>query len=188
MNLKKNVASLGLALTLLAFAPTSSSAFTVTLDGNTATGVQDLFVPGLDTYNITFRRTTAAQLYGGPSSPVFQLTDGEATFAMGFLNDALDSLGLPGDPITDTVGPSFADSANTYFVGVDVTGDGSISIQTRNSVNALDDFWDTQAQESVQYDEVRIYADFQPVVVPEPSTAILMGLGLVGLASRRGRP
>jgi hypothetical protein len=183
MNLKRNSASLGLALALLAFAPTSSSAFTVTLDGNAATGVLDLFVPGLDTYNVTFLRTTAAQLYGGPSSPVFQLTDGEATFAMGFLNDALDSLGLPGDPITDTVGPSFADSANTYFVGVDVTGDGSVSIQARNGVNLLDDVWDTLAQESVQYDEVRIYADFQ--VVPEPGTALLMGLGLAGLAAVR---
>jgi hypothetical protein len=185
MNLKRNSASLGLALALLAFAPTSSSAFTVTLDGNAATGVLDLFVPGLDTYNVTFLRTTAAQLYGGPSSPVFQLTDGEATFAMGFLNDALDSLGLPGDPITDTVGPSFNDSANTYFVGVDVTGDGSVSIQARNGVNLLDDVWDTLQQESVQYDEIRIYADFQPVVVPEPGTALLMGLGLAGLAAVR---
>jgi hypothetical protein len=185
MNLKKIYASLGLVLALLAFAPTSSSAFTVTLDGNTATGVLDLFVPGLDTYNVTFLRTTAAQLYGGPSSPVFLFIDGEATFAMGFLNDALDSLGEPGDPITDTVGPSFTDSANTYFVGVDVTGDGGVSIQARNGVNLLDDLWDTLAQESVQYDEVRIYADFQPVVVPEPGTALLMGLGLAGLAAIR---
>jgi hypothetical protein len=78
MNLKKNSASLGLALALLAFAPNSSSAFTINLDGTTATGIQNLDVDGTH-YDVTFPKIEGAFLYGGQGNAVFQFPTLEST-------------------------------------------------------------------------------------------------------------
>jgi hypothetical protein len=180
MNLKRNFASLGLALALLAFAPGTSWAINdVTFDGATATGVTDFIVPGVGTYNITFYQTNANSLYGVSPNPVFQFTNfGETQFVMGFLDDVLTDSGAT------SVGASsnLQDSATVLWVGVEGSTD-PITINALNSVYLPSNRWITQPVESLFYDEIRVYADFQPV--PEPGTALLMGLGLTGLAAIR---
>jgi hypothetical protein len=186
MKLKLNCVSLSLALTLLAFAPGTSWAINdVTLDGATATGVTDFFVPGLATYNVTFYQTDANNLYGVSPNPVFQFTDfSETQRVMGFLDDILTSSGAT------SVGSSadLKDSATVYWVGVEGSTN-PVTINALNSVYLPSDRWITQTVESLLYDDIRVYADFQLASVPEPSTAALMMGGLVlGVVSRRRRP
>jgi hypothetical protein len=178
MTMKTSCVSLALAVALLTFAPKSSWAISdVTLDGNTATGVTDFFVPGVGTYNVTFYQTDANNLYGVSPNPVFQFANfGETQFVMGFLDDILTDAGA------SSVGTSsdLQDSATVYWVGVEGSTD-PLTINTLNSVYLPSDRWITQTVESLLYDDIRVYADFQ--VVPEPGTALLMGLGLAGLSA-----
>jgi hypothetical protein len=178
MTMKTSCVSLALAVALLTFAPKSSWAISdVTLDGNTATGVTDFFVPGVGTYNVTFYKTDANNLYGVSPNPVFQFANlGETQFVMGFLDDILTNAGA------SSVGTSsnLQDSATVYWVGVEGSTD-PFTINALNSVYLPSDRWITQTVESLLYDDIRVYADFQ--VVPEPGTALLMGLGLAGLSA-----
>jgi hypothetical protein len=182
MNLKRNFASLGLALALLAFAPTSSWALSVTTDGNTVTAIQDLPINGVF-YNVTFPLTDANRLYGPSPDFTFQFLDpGDASFAIERVILAIETTTTP-SYVATSVGMSATFQSTSFFIGYADSATQPFSIDAKNAIcsNASERWLNVSGVEFLGYDEERYFADFE--VVPEPGTALLMGLGLAGLSA-----
>jgi hypothetical protein len=194
--MKKNITCLIIALAFVS----SAQAATVTFDGDTATGILDLDVDGTF-YNVTFTRTTGADLYGPYPNPVFQFPDVASTNLAQIA--AVDELLTT---TTQWVGESdaAADHSRTFFIGYDVyEWPGGVlpsncapddeCIVARNG--AYQDFgvvgWKALGEsEWLQFGESQIYADFESTTlnpVPVPAAVWLFGTALVGFigVSRR---
>jgi hypothetical protein len=196
MNLKKIYVSLALAATLLTFAPKSSWALPmVTVDGTTATGILNLDVDGT-LYNVTFPKITGEDFYGPAGNAVFQFTTFESGGdAVTAVVNALNLYNSINDPDLESVGDSSgAISGPVFWVGVgDDNGDLPTSfcappvdnpcIQAINGAwkGTTKEWFNPSGAEFLAFDDITNYADFQ--VVPEPGTALLIGLGLAGLSA-----
>ena len=177
------VAGALVALALLLGAGAAQS-FTVQFTGENATGILNLEV-GDTFYNITFRLETAQDIYG--TSPVFDFTTSEgAEAAMGAVNAALNT-----EPDVMSVGPAYSIVYEVPFEFLgDIAGIDFVSVREAvfidtASINLGTPAWlqrtDPQAR---PYEARKTYANF--TVVPEPHTALLMGLGLAGLTVAGG--
>jgi hypothetical protein len=183
--MKKNITCLIIALAFVS----SAQAATVTLDGTTATGINNLLIPGLlagpGVYNVTFSQTQAEDLYGNPM--VFDFTSIEdVTQAMSETNDALNT------SIAESVGASPADSNNVYYVGYEFNVTYPTQVTTINSLYNPSNNWITVGgAEGVDRDAPLFYASYElitaPNPVPVPAAVWLFGTALVGFigVSRR---
>jgi hypothetical protein len=180
--MKINYLTVALALTMLAFAPQSSWALpVVTLDGNTATAIQGLPVNGV-LYDVTFPLTDANSLYGPNPTFTFPFNESDASLAMSRITDLL------GDTIATSVGMSSTFQSTSVFIGYEVSTTQSFSIDAQwGFYSNPSNRWLNNGTEFLTYDEERYFADFTPVVVPEPSSMMVTGCLLVGLAFRRRR-
>jgi hypothetical protein len=156
----------------------------VILDGDNVVRIENL--PALDQfgnetlYNVDFVVTTPADLYG-PSLDL-ELVDEDAALGLEAVLDALNS----NDPTPLGAGPL---GSNLFLIGAkdeDLGFVGAVGGEIFAGV------WDQCAPFNciagvaiVSEDETGTFARF--TVVPEPGTALLLGLGLAGL-TRRHRP
>jgi hypothetical protein len=157
--------------TLLLFcAAGSAHAATVITDtgGTNATAILDLDFLG-NLYDVTFIDDTAFNVYGDPLDLDFPLTD-VARLARDSVNEALNL-----EPAVSTVGPS---AINDFDIGTGTfdffSVGGRFDDPTSDWVVGSDDT-------TVSGNSRRTWAKF--TVVPEPGTALLMGLGLAGLGA-----
>jgi hypothetical protein len=185
--MKKNITCLIIALAFVS----SAQAATVTLDGTTATGINNLFIPGLSTatpglYNVTFSQTSADSLYGDPF--VFDFTTNvDAGEAMEQTNDALNL------SIAETVGASALDSFGTYYLGYAFDETFPTRVSTINSLYNPSENWITiGGAEGIDRDAPLFYASYElvttPNPVPVPAAVWLFGtalVGFIGLSRRR---
>ncbi len=175
----------GLALLLGAGAAQATQTFTVLFEGENATGILNLEVDST-LYNITFRHESAKAIYG--EVPVFDFTTSEgAEAAMEAVNAALNSESdvmsvgpaysivyeIPFEFLGEILGIDFLSAREAVFVDMPVLDWGTPAWLQRS---------DPQAR---PFRIPKTYADFK--VVPEPGTALLLGLGLTGLVVV-GRP
>ena len=170
----------GLVALALLLGAGAAQAFTVQFTGENATGILNLEV-GSTFYNITFRHETAQDIYR--TVPVFDFTTSEgAEEAMEAVNAALDS-----EPEVMSIGPAYSIVYEVPFeflgeiLGIDfVNAREAVYVETP-STNLGTPAWLQRTDPQARPFEVRkTYAVF--TVVPQPGTAVLMGLGLGGLA------
>ena len=145
-----------------------------------ATGILDLDVAGTP-YNVTFVDDSAVNIYGPfPGTYDFPSDDAQGEAAEEAVNAVIAALAT--QPEIVTVGPSNSAIFNIGFGGI------SIPVQDVEQQFAqvaqgfyLDEWKITNNPDTTLYEMVASYADFS--VVPEPSTALVFGLGLAGLAA-----
>jgi hypothetical protein len=132
--------------------------------GDTALGITGLDVPGFGLFDVEFQFDGTDGIYGLP--PVFDfMSEMDAETAGTAVNNALNAdIGI--------LGVGGADTA-WYLIGFD-TSVNDLKVDTVPSV-LRDGAWET-----VPVRSDFTYAKFTSVV-PEPGTALLMGLGLAGL-------
>jgi hypothetical protein len=175
----KKQLSVALALVSLAFVPVSSQAYTVNLDGTTATGIDDLEI-GPTSYDVTFLTTSANALYGANPNQIFpfpdqMLAERAVVFAVVALNDS----------IAEFVG-STADSGERQFnIGWGVN-DVETGIWTTNATY-LNNWLGPGDRELVGFNTPVVYADFNVAVIPVPAAVWLFGsaLGVLGWLRRK---
>ena len=141
---------------------------------NNAVLILDLIVPGGDPagYNVEFVQETGDEIYGPfpgtyPFDQALAQAASEAIVAL-FNSDAPDVL---------TVGPSVSPS---FFIGYEgeLTGGGEEQLLVLEAVR-IPTNWNYIGEDESTYNNFGNFAKF--TVVPEPGTALLMGLGLAGL-------
>jgi hypothetical protein len=139
--------------------------------GDTALGITNLNVPGFGLFDVEFQFDGTDGIYGLP--PVFDfMSEMDAETAGTAVNGALDAdIGI--------LGVGGADTA-WYLIGFD-TSVMDLKVDTVPSV-LRDGAWETVPVRSDFLTNGRTYAKFT-AVVPEPGTALLMGLGLAGLGA-----
>jgi len=188
-NMKKQL-SVALALLSLAFVPVSSQAYTVNLDGTTATSIDDLEVAGLF-YNVTFPTTTAEALYGLPPGTTFPfpgvfpcLETGCDDVKLATVN-VLVALDDAGATAVGTADPG----VRIFYVGHAVNDiESGVWATEGNFINEWVGPGDGNALLGFQVDQV--YADFTPAVIPVPAAVWLFGsaLALLGWIRRIKMP
>jgi len=154
--------------------PGPASALTIietTPGSGIAQQILDLDVGGTP-YNVVFLADeTANNLYGG----IYDFDNAtDASAAVDATNDALNDAGIT------AVGPNATDSEAEFRIGFMSLGP---DVRTQFSINNPP--WTNDGPSLVGGTFRAMYADF--TVVPEPSTAALTALGLIGLAARRRR-
>jgi hypothetical protein len=187
MKMKMNYLTVTLALAMLAFAPKSSQAQVfndVILDGNTAIGIENLFVGTLggEVFDVAFTLTDANSLYGPNPTFTFPFNQSDSGEVMQAMIDALDNSSATSAGTSPTL------NSTSIFIGYAVSTSQPLSIDADNGIyNGVSEQWqNTSGVEWLTFDEERYFAVFTEVV-PEPTTAALMTLGLIGLASWRRR-
>jgi hypothetical protein len=140
------------------------------MGGTNATAILDLDFGG-NLYDVTFIEDTAFNVYGDPLDPDFVSIDVVAA-AVDRVNEELNL-----EPGVSTVGPS----ADNEFDIAYVLGPDYISAEGRFT----EGWFPGDASDPLTGVTIRTWAKF--TVVPEPGTALLMGLGLAGLGAA-GRP
>jgi hypothetical protein len=177
-----NYLTVTLALAMLAFAPQSSRAdLTITLDDTTATAIDCLPILGVF-YDVTFILTDANSLYGPNPDFTFPFNESDTNLAMTRITDLLD------DSIATSVGMSSTFQSTSVFIGYAVSETQPLSIDAEwGFYSNLSERWTHEGTEFLTFDEERYFADFTLAVVPEPSSIMVTGCLLVGLAFRRRR-
>ncbi len=158
----------------------AAQAETVIFEGLNATEILDLQV-GATVYDVIFLDDTASNIYG--TVPLFDFTTSEgAEAAMEAVNAALNR-----EPDVMSVGPAFDIVYEVPFeflgeiLGIDfVNAREAVYVETP-STNLGTPAWLQRTDPQARPFKVRkTYAVF--TVVPQPGTAVLIGLGLGGLA------
>jgi hypothetical protein len=179
--------TLALAMAMLAFAPKSSQAQVnnVILDGNTAIGIENLFVPTIGgAFNVAFTLTDANSLYGPNPDFTFPFDQPDTGEVMQAMIDALDNSSAT------SAGTSSTLNSTSVFIGYAVSEIQPLSIDADNGIyNEVSERWlNTSGVEFLFFDEERYFAVFTPAAaVPEPSSIMVTGCLLVGLGFRRRR-
>ena len=135
----------------------------VNLDGDTATGIQNLNVGGT-LYNVAFLLTSADELYG--SDPVFDFPDSRSAKAAKLAVN----LALNTDNRATKVGPSSNQGAPDYGIGFSKT-DG-IDIHYANYVGEEIQAWVDADVDTRVPSDVAMYADFTLADPPPPPVTI----------------
>ncbi len=184
------------ALVCLVLSASGASAATLNVVGGELLGAFDVNVGG-SLYNVEFLDGTCIALYNGCDSP--------SDFTFAILSDAvlasqalLDQVFLDGasgafdsDPtLTNGCGPTTEDSCKAltpFDVAEGFPAFLEVVITTNGIEFDLSAGHGTPAPPSTDFSEspVFVYAVWSPV--PEPGTAVLMGLGLLGLSVRNRR-
>lgn len=182
-------AILGAVLLICALVASPSLATQVILDEDDRSVLQilDLAIPTFtELYNVEFVFTTAVLLYG--EDLLFDLDEEDAALALIAINDALNE-----DNPATRAGP---ESTLPYAIAVDLTNEGPLAVLggkyyplgQQDGLGNVDPMtWDACRTPNcapggaslLDPNEYVTYASF--TVVPEPGTALLMGLGLAGL-------
>lgn len=137
--------------------------------GDTALGITNLNVPGFGLFDVEFLFDGTDGIYGLPPEFDF-MSEMDAETAGTAVNNALNAdIGILGVGGADT---------GWYLIGFD-TSVNDLKVDTVPSV-LRDGAWETVPVRSDFLTNGRTYAKFTSVV-PEPGTALLMGLGLAGL-------
>jgi len=159
-------------------------------DGFSVLEIRSLEIPTLGLYNVEFLFTNAIDLYGEDLR--FDLDEEDAALAMIEINSVLNE-----DGRAHRAGP---ESTLPYAIAVDLTNEGPLAalaskyypLGQQDGLGSVDPMtWDAcrfpactpGGATLLDPAEYVTYASFS--VVPEPGTAILMGLGLLGLGVRR---
>lgn len=164
---------------ILVLASVSAQAFTVDLDGNNATGINNLDIGGT-AYDVTFEFVQASTANGptcAPSVPcdIFFGNETAADAAANAINAALNST------VAVSVGST---SKNSFFVPW-AAGGGNIDA-SQGTTPGLPGAWQFIGA-SLDSTDLIEYARFTPAVIPVPAAVWLFGsaLGLLGWIRRR---
>jgi hypothetical protein len=157
----------------------AAQAATVVLDGNSVIRIESLLVLDRmgDTtrYNVDFVSDDAIGVYG-PGLDYDFTNEEDALLALGALLDALNG----NDPLPERAGPR---STLDFFIGARTQG---VVVAAGGEFLVAAGAWDQCALPdcvagvaTLHPEGLATYADF--IAAPEPSSALLLGLGLAGL-------
>ena len=164
------------ALTLAMGAGTAQAEPMVISDGTNASGILGLEVKGT-LYDVAFRFLDANILYG--TDPNFDFNETDALIARNVINDALNTEGG-----IETVGFEGIPAGQDIIFNIGVAG-FETTITTVQGKYFVSSGWEDDGVGVTTHTKNEVYADFSPAVVPEPGTALLLGLAGLGMVARR---
>jgi hypothetical protein len=172
-----------LAISALTLALTVSAAQAQVLGtGSNATGIRNLDVDGT-VYDVEFLFGSSNLIYG-TDPKVFDFPSvGDLPTAAAAASDAVRTA-LNDIGTFETVGPDGGTNLDFFDIGFGAEGLGATTLVSTGEFFILSDTWDKSdpATRSRISSDNYVYADFT-VVVPEPGTALLLGLGLASLGA-----
>jgi len=180
-----------LALTIPLFAASTGSAATLNVVGGRLLGASDVNVGG-DSYNVVFLDGTCIDLYSG-CDDVVEFTFQSESAALLASQALLDQVFLDGADLFDS-DPELTAGCESTLVCAPQTPYGlaaelviTIAAENWNDESMPDGVLAGSITKSTDLAEAAFDTYAVWTLVPEPGTAVLMGLGLLGLSVRKRR-